>query len=101
MKGSALIPSDISRAGRVFIGCEGSEPELTRAIKRVGNRPFLYSSDFPHEVNSEFCKNEIRELLEDDEMTAEDKEAVLHGNSERFYNLTSSVGKSAAFQANL
>ncbi len=77
------------KAGRIFIGCEGSEPDLAYAIKRVGNSPFIYSSDFPHEVNNEFCKKEIQEVLECEEITAEDKEAVLHRNAERFYKITS------------
>jgi hypothetical protein len=73
--------------GRIFIGCEGSEPDMAHAIKRVGNGPFFYSSDFPHEVNNQFCKKEIHELLENDELSADDKAAVLHRNAERFYKL--------------
>lgn len=75
--------------GRIFVGCEGSEPDIAHAIRRVGNGPFIYSSDFPHEVNNEFCKTEIGEILENKELTAEDKAAVLHGNAKRFYNLSS------------
>lgn len=75
--------------GRIFVGCEGSEPDIAHAIRRVGNGPFIYSSDFPHEVNNEFCKKEIGEILENKELTAEDKAAVLHGNAKRFYNLSS------------
>ena len=76
------------QAGRIFIGCEGSEPDLAHAIRRVGNGPFIYSSDFPHEVNNDFCKAELREILENDELTATDRAAVLHRNAERFYNLS-------------
>jgi predicted TIM-barrel fold metal-dependent hydrolase len=75
------------QAGRIFVGCEGSEPDLAHAIKRVGNGPFIYSSDFPHEVNNDFCKEELREVMENKELTAQDKAAVLHRNAERFYNL--------------
>jgi predicted TIM-barrel fold metal-dependent hydrolase len=75
------------KAGRIFVGCEGSEPDLGHAIKRVGNSPFIYSSDFPHEVNNEFCKHELEEVMENPELTAEDKAAVLHKNGQRFYNL--------------
>src|SRR2546430_16028032 len=74
-------------AGRIFVGCEGDEPDIGHAVKRVGNKPFVYSSDFPHEVNNEFCKHEINEMLENDELTAADKAAVLHGNARKFYNL--------------
>lgn len=75
------------KAGRLFVGCEGSEPALTYAVKVVGSEPFLYSSDFPHEVNNEMCKSEIAEIRESGELTIADKEAILHGNAERFYNL--------------
>ena len=47
----------------------------------------IYSSDFPHEVNNEFCKQEIRQVLENGDLTGADKEAVLQRNAERFYNL--------------
>ncbi len=74
--------------GRIFIGCEGSEPDLAHAIRRVGNKPFIYSSDFPHEVNNDFCKHEIKEILDSQELSAADKAAVLCGNGQRFYNLS-------------
>jgi predicted TIM-barrel fold metal-dependent hydrolase len=74
-------------AGRVFVGCEGEEPDIAHAIKRIGNKPWVYSSDYPHEVNNEFCKHEINEMLENPDITEADKAAVLHGNARRFYNL--------------
>jgi uncharacterized protein len=73
--------------GRIFIGCEGEEPDIAYAIARVGNKPFVFSSDYPHEVNNEFCKHEITEMLENKEMTEADKKAVLHENARRFYSL--------------
>jgi hypothetical protein len=76
-------------AGRLFIGCEGDEPALPLAAKELGAQAFLYSSDFPHEVNNELCKREIAELWESEELTQADKEAVLFGNAERFYGLKS------------
>ena len=74
-------------AGRLFVGCEGHEPEIGQAVRRVGNKPFLYSSDFPHEVTNETCKEEIGELLENEDLRWEDKEAILCKNAERFYSL--------------
>ena len=73
--------------GQIFIGCEGDEPELGAAIKVVGNKPFIYSSDFPHEVTAQSCKHEIEELQENEELNDDDKNAILHGNAERFYRL--------------
>ena len=47
----------------------------------------MFSSDFPHEVNNEYCKHEIEEIIENDHLSDADKHAVLHGNAERFYGL--------------
>jgi predicted TIM-barrel fold metal-dependent hydrolase len=73
--------------GRIFVGMEGDELTLAHSVKVVGNKPFIYSSDFPHEVSNETCKEEIEELLENVELTQEDKEAILYRNAERFYRL--------------
>ena len=75
------------REGRFYIGCETEELSLPFALKIVGNQPFIYSSDFPHEVTNASCKHDIEELLESDELTQDDKEAILARNAERFYQL--------------
>jgi predicted TIM-barrel fold metal-dependent hydrolase len=75
------------KEGRIFVGCEGEEPDLVHAVKRVGSEPFVFSSDFPHEVNAEMCKHEMGELLESDELSHADKEAIFGRNAERFYKL--------------
>ena len=59
----------------------------------VGNKPFVYSSDFPHEVNNATCKEEIAEVRESTKLSTEDKAAVLHGNAERFYALGGGAAK--------
>jgi hypothetical protein len=79
-------------AGRIFVGCEGTEPTLHHAIQMVGNKPFIFSSDFPHEVNTEYCRHEIEEIVEHRSLTDDDKHAVLHGNAERFYALRPLAG---------
>lgn len=81
---------DHIKAGQIFIGCEGDELGLSTLVRMVGSEPFLYSSDFPHEVSNESCKHEIEELLENKELSQADKEAILHGNAERFYRLNAS-----------
>ena len=73
--------------GRCFIGVETEELTMPFAIKVVGNQPFLYSSDFPHEVTNESCKHDIGELMESDEITEDDKAALLYRNAETFYKL--------------
>lgn len=74
-------------AERFYVGIETEELTLPFAMKIVGNKPWLYSSDFPHEVTLESCKHDIEELMESDEMTGEDKAAMLYRNAERFYRL--------------
>ena len=73
--------------GRFFIGCETEELTMPFAIKVVGNEPFFYSSDFPHEVTNASCKHDIGELLESGDLRQEDKEAILYRNAQRFYRL--------------
>ncbi|MSQ26837.1 MAG: amidohydrolase [Dehalococcoidia bacterium] len=73
--------------GRIFVGVEGDEPTLPHAVKTVGNKPFMFSTDYPHEVTNETCKEEIQELLENEELSDADKEAILYTNAKRFYAL--------------
>ena len=75
------------KARRIFVGCEGGEPLLATAVKMVGAEPFMYSSDFPHEVNSETCRHELEELIENNDLSDEDKDAILCANARSFYNL--------------
>lgn len=72
---------------RLFVGCEGDEPFLAVAIQHLGNGFPFFSSDFPHEVNSDRCRHEIQELLENTTLTDEDKQAIMSTNAQRFYGL--------------
>lgn len=74
--------------GRLYLGIETEELTMPFAIKTVGNRPFFYSSDFPHEVTNESCKHDIGELMGSNAITEEDKAALLYANAERFYQQT-------------
>ena len=60
---------------------------MTPGLKVVGNAPVLYSSDQPHEGTNQSCKHDIEELRESDDLTLDDKEAILARNAERFYRL--------------
>ncbi|PZC48787.1 MAG: putative metal-dependent hydrolase, TIM-barrel fold [Chloroflexi bacterium] len=73
--------------GRLFFGIEGDEPLLPHAVKALGEQAFVYSSDFPHEVTTTMCKEEIQEVLDNEDLTDSAREAVLHKNSERLYTL--------------
>src|SRR5262249_32660333 len=83
------------REGRIFVGCEGEEPDLAYAIKTIGHNPFLFSSDFPHEVNAAMCKHEIEELMENRELSDADKQAVLAGNADKLYRPETVAAKAA------
>lgn len=75
------------RDDRLFIGIEAEELTMPFAIKTVGNKPFFYSSDFPHEVTNESCKHDLADLMATNELSEDDKAAILYRNAERFYNL--------------
>ena len=75
------------KARRIFVGCEGGEPLIGKAVQMVGNEPFMYSSDFPHEVNAATCKRELNELIENGELSANDKDAILSRNAAVYYGI--------------
>ncbi len=70
---------------RIFIGCEGNEKALAYAVERVGPKPFMFASDFPHEISIANCMEEIDEILERDDLAPEYKTAILGDNARRFY----------------
>lgn len=75
------------RSGRIFVGIEGDEAELAHCVQTIGVQPFVFSSDFPHEVNLEICRREIEEVVENDTLGDSDKAAILHDNAVRLYAL--------------
>jgi len=80
------------KEGQIFVGCEGHEPDLAHAVRTLGAEPFIFSSDFPHEVSPRTCKDEIDEILEADDLSDAAKDAILATNAERFYNLQTPAG---------
>ena len=73
-------------AGRIFVGFDCDDDGLNIAVAKGGRQSFLFGSDFPHEVfDAAKCRHEIDELLKREDLTQEDKEAVLGGNALRFY----------------
>jgi uncharacterized protein len=80
--------AELAREGRVVIGCEGDEDDLTRAVTLLGSQAFMFSSDFPHEVSPEMCKEEIRELQELEGLSESQKSDILGETARRFYRLT-------------
>jgi predicted TIM-barrel fold metal-dependent hydrolase len=79
------------REGRVFVGFDVDDDGLGFAVKKAGRDAFIFGSDFPHEVfNAQKCRKEIDELLNREDLSRQDKEAVLGGNARRFYGLPGS-----------
>jgi predicted TIM-barrel fold metal-dependent hydrolase len=56
-------------------------------VRITGNKPYVFSTDYPHEVDAQTCKHELQELRENRKLTEDDKKAILYGNSRRFYQL--------------
>ncbi|HSK31310.1 MAG TPA: amidohydrolase family protein [Candidatus Limnocylindria bacterium] len=77
------------KAGRLVVGIEGGESDLPYAVKVAGEHAYMFSSDFPHEVNVHTVRKEIRELQENEALTEGAKQAILRSNAARFYGLDS------------
>jgi hypothetical protein len=73
------------RDGRIFIGCEGSEQVLPWAIDVVGPDPFVFSSDYPHEVDAASCRATIDAVLDHPHLSDADRAAILGDNATRLY----------------
>jgi predicted TIM-barrel fold metal-dependent hydrolase len=80
-------PLDYFQSGRVFVGCEGNEKGLAYAVERVGPEPFMFASDFPHEIAMDNSMEEIDEILEREDLREEHKAAILGDNARRFYQV--------------
>jgi len=80
-------PIDYFADDRIFVGCEGNEKALAYAIERVGPKPFMFASDFPHEIAMEDALHEINEILERKDLNDKHKALILGENAKRFYNL--------------
>src|ERR1041384_6510880 len=62
---------------RVFVGCEGEELSIAEAVRITGNKPYVFSTDYPHEVDAETCKHELEELQENPPLSAGGKDAIM------------------------
>jgi len=84
-KASAYLKRQL-REGRIFVGFDCDDDGLNNAVAKGGRRAFLFGSDFPHEVfDAAKCRHEIDKLLAREDLTNEDKDAVLGGNALNFY----------------
>jgi predicted TIM-barrel fold metal-dependent hydrolase len=69
------------------LGCEGSEHTIGYLTKRVGVQCFAYASDYPHEVDLPAACHEIEEVAEREDLTVEERQAILADNARRFFKL--------------
>lgn len=81
------LPSSYLKGGRIFIGCEGNEAGLAEQVRRVGEKAFLFASDFPHEIGPEDCRREASAVASAKGLTPKARRAILAGNARRFYGL--------------
>lgn len=77
---------DLVENDRVVLGCEGGEDHLAAAIEYLGCTPFMFSSDFPHEVSAESCRHELEEIDELD-VDLKTKGLLCGGTARKFYGL--------------
>jgi predicted TIM-barrel fold metal-dependent hydrolase len=78
---------DYFTSGQVFVSCEGNEESLSYSIARVGPEPFMFASDFPHEISMDNAMEEIDEINERDDLQEEHKQMILGENARRFYGI--------------
>jgi predicted TIM-barrel fold metal-dependent hydrolase len=87
-EGAPAYFARLVKEGRIFVGFDCDDHGLAYAIQRTGPSAYLFASDFPHEsFSAESCRHEIDEVLEREDISEEDKAAVLGANAERFYRL--------------
>ena len=54
-------PADYFADDRIFVGCEGNEKGAGVRVERVRPKPFMFASDFPHEISISNCMEKIDE----------------------------------------
>jgi predicted TIM-barrel fold metal-dependent hydrolase len=87
-KGTSVLDylRDLVAQDRLVMGAEGGEHHLATAINYLGGQPFMYSTDFPHEVDVASCRHELEEL-EEQGLDAESLRLLRGGTARKFYRL--------------
>lgn len=78
-------PSEYVRSGRCYFGVECEESTIPDAIRHIGDRCLLYSSDNPH-WDSDW-PHSVQKLRDRDDLTEENKRRILCENVAEFYRL--------------
>jgi uncharacterized protein len=80
------LPSRVIQEGRVFFSVEGDEPLVGYVLDQFGGQCLCFASDFPHEQGSaNSVVKEAIEISERDDLSDEQKRAVLHDNAILLY----------------
>ena len=72
---------------QIYLSIEGFDKSLIGAIERIGHNSFMYSTDYPHEVSPTDIIKELNHLVERNDLTDNQKSAVLKDNARRFYRI--------------
>lgn len=78
------------KSDNIFVGFDGDDRGLGYAVREAGNHSFVFATDFPHEsFDAQSCRVEIEHLLGREDLSKDDKEAILAKNSKSFYGISS------------
>ncbi|HYQ97187.1 MAG TPA: hypothetical protein VEO92_02380 [Candidatus Nitrosocosmicus sp.] len=78
------------KSGNIFVGFDGDDRGLGYAVREAGNHSFVFATDFPHEsFDAQSCRVEIEHLLGREDLSKDDKEAILAKNAKSFYGISS------------
>ena len=80
---------------RLFDGCEGTEPLISEVLRLTSGKCFVFSSDFPHEMNADICKHELGEIFGNTRITGEERAGVLSENASALYGRPVAAGREA------
>lgn len=79
-------PSEYVKSGRCYFGVECEELTIPDAIRHIGDRCLLYSSDNPHWDTD--WPNSVKKLRQRNDLSEENKRHILYDNAASFYRVT-------------
>jgi predicted TIM-barrel fold metal-dependent hydrolase len=72
------------RRGSVYVSIEVEDKLLPEVVELVGAKQLLFGSDMPHNDRGRFSARTLRERTD---ISAADKDAILHDSARGFYHL--------------
>jgi hypothetical protein len=80
-------PSDVVRESPVYFTVEPGETLVPETVNYLGERHFMYASDFPH-WDSEFPES-LEQLWNHPKLSESTKRKILYDNAKEFFGLSS------------